>query len=42
MKNVYIYCEGQAEESFINTILYPYFENIGIYVIPIIGVVFSE
>jgi len=36
MKNVYIYCEGQAEESFINTILYPYFENIGIYVIPII------
>lgn len=25
MKNVYIYCEGPTEESFINEILYPYF-----------------
>ena len=29
MKNVYIYCEGPTEESFINEILYPYFFNIG-------------
>ena len=28
MKNVYIYCEGPTEESFINEILYPYFLNI--------------
>ena len=25
MKNVYIYCEGPTEESFVNEILYPYF-----------------
>lgn len=36
MKNLYIYCEGQTEESFINTILYPYFFNMGICVFPII------
>ena len=36
MKNVYIYCEGQTEESFVNTILYPYFSNMDIYVTPII------
>lgn len=36
MKNVYIYCEGQTEESFINEILYPYFLNCGIVVRPII------
>lgn len=36
MKNVYIYCEGPTEESFINEILYPYFFNIGIAVYPII------
>ena len=36
MKTVYIYCEGQTEEAFINEVLYPYFMNIGIYVIPII------
>ena len=36
MKIVYIYCEGQTEESFINEILVPYFSNINIYVIPII------
>ena len=36
MKNVYIYCEGQTEESFVREILYPYFFNIGIYVYPIL------
>lgn len=36
MKNVYIYCEGPTEESFINEILYPYFFNIGIAVYPIV------
>jgi len=36
MKRIYIYCEGQTEESFINNILQPYFFNVGIYVIPII------
>lgn len=25
MKNVYIYCEGQTEEAFVNEILSPYF-----------------
>lgn len=36
MKNIYIYCEGPTEESFINEILYPYFFNAGIIVYPII------
>lgn len=36
MKNVYIYCEGPTEESFINEILYPYFFNLNIIVRPII------
>jgi len=36
MKNVYIYCEGQTEESFVNEILLPYFLNMDIYVRPII------
>lgn len=36
MNNVYIYCEGPTEESFINEVLYPYFLNKGIYVYPII------
>ena len=36
MKNLYIYCEGQTEKSFINQILYPYLFNIGICAIPII------
>ncbi len=36
MKNVYIYCEGQTEESFVNEILMPYFLNMNIYVRPII------
>ena len=34
MKNVYIYCEGQTEESFVNTVLYPYFSKMDIYVTP--------
>lgn len=36
MKNVYIYCEGQTEEAFINNILSPYFANVGIWVCPIV------
>ncbi|MGD9678701.1 MAG: DUF4276 family protein [Vulcanibacillus sp.] len=36
MKNVYILCEGQTEESFIREVIYPYFLNIDIYIRPII------
>lgn len=36
MKSVFIYCEGQTEESFVNNILCPYFANMDIYVTPII------
>ena len=36
MKTIYIYCEGTTEESFINTVLYPYFFDLGIYVRPIV------
>lgn len=36
MKNVYIYCEGQTEETFIREVLYPYFFGMEIYVRPII------
>lgn len=36
MKNVYIYCEGPTEESFINEVLYPYFLHVGIVVYPIV------
>ena len=36
MKNLYIYCEGSTEESFINQVLYPYLLNTGIYAKPII------
>lgn len=36
MKYVMILCEGPTEEGFINSVLSPYFENIGIYVLPII------
>ncbi|MCR4962401.1 MAG: DUF4276 family protein [Firmicutes bacterium] len=36
MKNIYIYCEGATEETFINEVLYPYFFNMGIVVRPII------
>lgn len=34
MKNVYIYCEGQTEEAFINEIIMPYFVEQDIYVYP--------
>lgn len=33
---IYIYCEGQTEESFINEILYPYFFNLNVFVRPVI------
>jgi hypothetical protein len=36
MNTVYIYCEGPTEETFINEVLYSYFFNMGIAVIPII------
>ena len=36
MKNIYIYCEGQTEEAFVNELLYPYFFRMGIVVIPIV------
>ena len=36
MKNIYIYCEGQSEEAFVNQLLCPYFIPIGICTIPII------
>ncbi len=36
MKNIYIFCEGQTEESFVNNVLYPYFINNNIFVYPIV------
>jgi len=36
MKRIYILCEGQTEEDFINIVLYPYFYNVGIIATPII------
>lgn len=36
MTRVYIYCEGQTEESFVDKVLYPYFLDIGIIVVPIV------
>lgn len=36
MKNVYIYCEGQTEEAFVNEVLSPYFANLMIFVTPIV------
>ena len=36
MKYVFIYCEGQTEESFVNNVLGPYFQRMEIYVTPII------
>ena len=36
MKNVYIYCEGQTEEAFVNNVLRPYFANMEIWVYPIV------
>lgn len=34
MKNVYIYCEGQTEEAFVNEVIMPYFLEHDIYVYP--------
>ena len=36
MKRVYILCEGQTEEKFVNSVLAPYFTPQDIYVIPVI------
>ena len=36
MKNLYIYCEGQTEESFINQVLFPYLLNNGVCAKPIV------
>ena len=36
MKTIYIYCEGPTEDSFLNTVLYPHFFALGIYVRPIV------
>lgn len=36
MKRGYILCEGQTEEAFVNEILAPYFENMQIYIQPIV------
>lgn len=36
MKRIYILCEGQTEETFINMLLYPYLQSVGIIVTPII------
>ena len=36
MKNVYILCEGQTEESFVNEVLYSYFCNVNVFVYPIV------
>lgn len=36
MKTIYIYCEGNTEELFINNILHDYFLSFDIYVYPII------
>lgn len=35
-RNMYIYCEGQTEEMFVNKILMPYFLNLNIFVQPIV------
>ena len=37
MIRVYIYCEGQTEESFIKRILRPYLQNFQIEAVPIIS-----
>ena len=36
MKNIYVFCEGQTEESFVNKVLYDYFFRAEIVLIPII------
>ncbi|MBR3318822.1 MAG: DUF4276 family protein [Atopobiaceae bacterium] len=37
IRNVYIYCEGQTEEAFVNEILAPYLRQLKIYAWPIIA-----
>jgi hypothetical protein len=40
MKRIYIICEGQTEETFINEVLQPYFQLKNLYLYPILwGVV---
>ena len=34
MKRLYILCEGQTEEEFVNAILNPHLQNVGIYAYP--------
>ena len=36
MKRLYILCEGQTEEEFVNAILNPYLQSVGVYAQPII------
>ena len=36
MKNLYIYCEGPTEESFINNVLSPYLLDFDVYARPIV------
>jgi len=36
MKRLYILCEGQTEEEFVNAILNPYLQGVGVYAQPII------
>ena len=36
MKRLYILCEGQTEEEFVNVILNPYLQNMGVYAQPIV------
>jgi len=36
LKRLYILCEGQTEESFVNVILAPYLQGVGVFATPII------
>ncbi|MCL1976373.1 MAG: DUF4276 family protein [Firmicutes bacterium] len=36
MKRLYILCEGQTEEEFVNALLKPYPQNVGVYAQPIV------
>ena len=36
MKNLYVYCEGQTEESFVNQVLYDYLFPLGVVTRPIV------
>jgi hypothetical protein len=37
VKRLYVYCEGQAEEGFVNAVLAPYFLNVNVFVTPIVA-----